>query len=100
MNVLAIVLPVFCMLGLGMAANRFGWISRAGMDGIKLVATNIMLPVVLVDALGMAEYNKVTLLLLAVMLVQLFITTGAGYLLRPLVGGSQSRYLPFLTATF
>ena len=31
MNVLAIVLPVFCMLGLGMAANRFGWISRAGM---------------------------------------------------------------------
>ena len=100
MNVLAIVLPVFCMLGLGMAANRFGWISRAGMDGIKLVATNIMLPVVLVDALGMAEYNKVTLLLLAVMLVQLFIATGAGYLLRPLVGGSQSRYLPFLTATF
>lgn len=100
MNVLAIVLPVFCMLGLGMAANRFGWISRAGMDGIKLVATNIMLPVVLVDALGMAEYNKVTLLLLAVMLVQLFIATGAGYLLRPLVGGSQGRYLPFLTATF
>ncbi|WP_306543747.1 hypothetical protein [Anaerotignum sp.] len=100
MNVLAIVLPVFCMLGLGMAADRFGWISRAGMDGIKLVATNIMLPVVLVDALGMAEYNKVTLLLLAVMLVQLFIATGAGYLLRPLVGGSQSRYLPFLTATF
>ena len=89
MNVLAIVLPVFCMLGLGMAANRFGWISRAGMDGIKLVATNIMLPVVLVDALGMAEYNKVTLLLLAVMLVQLFIATGAGYLLRP-----------FLAATF
>ena len=39
-------------------------------------------------------------LLLAVMLVQLFIATGAGYLLRPLVGGSQSRYLPFLTATF
>lgn len=100
MNVLAIVLPVFCMLGLGMAANRFGWISRAGMEGIKLVATNIMLPVVLVDALGMAEYNKVTLLLLAVMLVQLFIATGAGYLLRPLVGGSQGRYLPFLTATF
>ena len=100
MNVLAIVLPVFCMLGLGMAANRFGWVSRAGMDGIKLVATNIMLPVVLVDALGMAEYNKVTLLLLAVMLVQLFIATGAGYLLRPLVGGSQGRYLPFLTATF
>lgn len=58
MNVLAIVLPVFCMLWLGMAANRLVWISRAGMDGIKLVATNIMLPVVLVDALGMASITK------------------------------------------
>lgn len=100
MNVLAIVLPVFCMLSLGMAANRFGWISRSGMDGMKLVATNIMLPVVLVDALGMAQYNKVTFLLLVVMMAQLLIATGVGYLLRPVVGGSQSRYLPFLTATF
>lgn len=100
MNVLAIVLPVFCMLALGMAANRFGWISRAGMDGIKLLATNIMLPVVLVDALGMAQYNKVTLLFLVVMMVQLLVATGAGYLLRPLVGSGQGRYLPFLTATF
>ncbi|MBM6828369.1 AEC family transporter [Anaerotignum lactatifermentans] len=99
MEVLSIVLPVFVMLALGMTCSRMKLISREGMDGIKLLATNIMLPVVLVDALGTAEYNATTLLILIVMFVQLLIALGAGYLFRPLVGGS-GKYLPFLTASF
>lgn len=99
MEVIAIVLPVFVMLGLGMAANRFHWVTREGLDGIKLLATNVMLPVVLVNALGTAQYQLSTLLLVGVMLLQLFIALGVGYLARPLIG-KQGRYLPFLTATF
>lgn len=99
MDVLTIVLPVFVMLALGMTCCRLKLISREGMDGIKLLATNIMLPVVLVDALGTAEYNTTTLLILVVMFVQLLIALFAGYLLRPVIGGS-GKYLPFLTASF
>lgn len=96
---IAIILPVFVMLGLGMAANRLHWITRAGLDGMKVLATNIMLPVVLVNALGTAQYEFSTLLLVGVMLLQLFIALGVGYLARPMIG-TQGRYLPFLTATF
>lgn len=99
MEVLSIVLPVFVMLILGMLCNRFQIISRAGMDGIKLLATNIMLPVVLVDALGTAEYTATTLLILVVMFIQLLIALGVGYLLRPAIG-ERGKYLPFLTASF
>ncbi len=99
MEVVAIILPVFVMLGLGMSANRFHWVTREGLDGIKLLATNVMLPVVLVNALGTAQYQFSTLLIVGVMLLQLFVALGVGYLARPLIG-AQGRYLPFLTSTF
>lgn len=99
MEILAIVLPVFLMLGLGMLCGRLHLIRRDGMEGIKTLATSIMLPVVLVNALGTAEYRPATLLLVGVMLLVLTIALLAGYLLRPLLRG-RGVYLPFLTTTY
>lgn len=99
MEILAIVLPVFLILGLGMLCGRLGLIAREGMEGIKQLATSFLLPVVLVNALGTAEYSPATLLLVGVMLLVLTAALLAGYLLRPLLGG-RGAYLPFLTTTY
>lgn len=87
MEILAIVLPVFLILGLGMLCGRLGLIAREGMEGIKQLATSFLLPVVLVNALGTAEYNPATLLLVGVMLLVLTAALLAGYLLRPCWAG-------------
>ena len=99
MEILAIVLPVFLVLGLGMFCARRGVIDRSGMEGIKQLATGVLLPVTLFNALGTAEYSPATLVLVGVMFLVLTAALLAGYLLRPVLGG-RGVYLPFLTTTY
>ena len=99
MEILAIVLPVFLVLGLGMFCSRRGVIDRSGMEGIKQLATGVLLPVTLFNALGTAEYSPATLVLVGVMFLVLTAALLAGSLLRPVLGGSGV-YLPFLTTTY
>ena len=99
MEILAIVLPVFLVLGLGMFCSRRGVIDRSGMEGIKQLATGMLLPVTLFNALGTAEYSPATLVLVGVMFLVLTAALLAGSLLRPVLGGSGV-YLPFLTTTY
>ena len=99
MEILAIVLPVFLVLGLGMFCARRSVIDRSGMEGIKQLATGVLLPVTLFNALGTAEYSPATLLLVGVMFLVLTAALLAGYLLRPVLNG-RGVYLPFLTTTY
>lgn len=99
MEILSIVLPVFLILGLGMFCSHRGIIDRAGMEGIKQLATGVLLPVMLCNALGTAEYSPATLLLVGVMFLVLTAGLLAGYLCRPALR-EQGVYLPFLTTTY
>lgn len=99
MDILAIVVPVFLILGLGMLCGRRNLIDRDGMEGIKQLATGFLLPVVLLNALGTAEYSRSTLLLVGAMLLVLTAGLLAGYLCRPALR-QRGAYLPFLTTTY
>ena len=98
MEILASVLPVFIMLFLGVLSRKTGLISEEGMNGIKSLAVNIMLPVVFVNALGLAPYSGDTLIIFIVMFSVLLLNSAIGALLRKVV--KFGKYLPILLTTF
>ena len=60
MKVLEIILPVLVMILLGMAYKRLKLLDQNGINNMKLLVTQIMLPVAIFHALATAEYNKET----------------------------------------
>ena len=57
MRILEIILPVLVMLVLGMACRKLKLLTKSGIDNMKLLVTNIMLPVAIFHALATADYS-------------------------------------------
>ena len=95
MKVLEIILPVLVMILLGMACKRLKLLDQNGINNMKLLVTQIMLPVAIFHALATAEYNKETGILVGIMFVMLVVSFSIGFLLRPLMPAERYRkYLP------
>lgn len=58
MKVLEIVLPVLVMILLGMACRKWKLLNQNGIDNMKVLVTQIMLPVAIFHALATSDYNK------------------------------------------
>ena len=69
MNVLEIVLPVLVMIVVGMLCRKWKILTRDGINNMKVLVTNVMLPVAIFHALATAEYNKETGILILIMFV-------------------------------
>ena len=101
MKVLEIVLPVLVMILLGMACKRLKLLDQNGINNMKLLVTQIMLPVAIFHALATAEYNKETGILVGIMFVMLVVSLSIGFLLRPLMPAERYRkYLPFMVSVY
>ena len=85
MKVLEIILPVLVMILLGMACRRFRILNQNGIDNMKVLVTQIMLPVAIFHALATADYNKETGILVGIMFVMLVISFSLGFAMRPLM---------------
>ena len=55
MNVLEIVLPVLVMIVVGMLCRKWKILTRDGINNMKVLVTNVMLPVAIFHALATAE---------------------------------------------
>ena len=55
MNVLKIILPVLVMIGLGISCRKWKFLSKTGINDMKFLVTNIMLPVAIFHALATAD---------------------------------------------
>ena len=101
MKVLEIILPVLVMILLGMACKRLKLLDQNGINNMKLLVTQIMLPVAIFQALATAEYNKETGILVGIMFVMLVVSFSIGFLLRPLMPAERYRkYLPFMVSVY
>ena len=101
MKVLEIILPVLVMILLGMACKRLKLLDQNGINNMKLLVTQIMLPVAIFHALATAEYNKETGILVGIMFVMLVVSFSIGFLLRPLMPAERYRkYLPFMVSVY
>lgn len=100
MNVLEIVLPVLVMIVVGMLCRKWKILTRDGINNMKVLVTNVMLPVAIFHALATAEYNKETGILILIMLVMLVVSFGLGFLLKPFLKGTYQKYLPFMVSVY
>ena len=100
MKVLEIILPVLVMILLGMACKRLKLLDQNGINNMKLLVTQIMLPVAIFHALATAEYNKETGILILIMFVMLVVSFGLGFLLKPFLNGTYQKYLPFMVSVY
>ena len=101
MKVLEIILPVLVMILLGMACKRLKLLDQNGINNMKLLVTQIMLPVAIFHALATADYNKETGILVGIMFVMLVVSFSIGFLLRPLMPAERYRkYLPFMVSVY
>ena len=100
MNVLEIVLPVLVMIVVGMLCRKWKILTRDGINNMKVLVTNVMLPVAIFHALATAEYNKETGILILIMFVMLVISFGLGFLLKPFLKGTYQKYLPFMVSVY
>lgn len=57
MEVLEIVLPVLAMIILGILCRKWKLLDQSGVNNMKTLVTNIMLPVAIFHALATAEYS-------------------------------------------
>ena len=100
MNVLEIVLPVLVMIVVGMLCRKWKILTRDGINNMKVLVTNVMLPVAIFHALATAEYNKETGILILIMFVMLVVSFGLGFLLKPFLKGTYQKYLPFMVSVY
>lgn len=62
MNIIAIILPIFFSLGIGMLCRKKTILSRDSIEAVKKVAVNITLPAVTLASFAEADYSLKTML--------------------------------------
>lgn len=82
MEVLEIVLPVLAMIILGILCRKWKLLDQSGVNNMKTLVTNIMLPVAIFHALATAEYSGKIGILVLIMFVMLLISFGAGFWMK------------------
>ena len=56
-SIATIVIPVFCLIGLGFAAIRSGYLAPAVGDGVTEFVVKFAIPILLVKSLATAEFS-------------------------------------------
>ncbi len=100
MDVLKIVLPVLVMIILGILCRKGKLLDQNGVNNMKLLVTNIMLPVAIFHALATAQYSGKMGMLVLIMFVMLLISFGAGFWLKRFMEEPYKKYLPFLVCIY
>lgn len=100
MDVLQIVMPVLVMIILGMLCRKWKILTGEGVANMKVLVTNVMLPVAIFHALATVEYNKETGILILIMLIMLIVSFSLGFVLKPFLKGKYQRYLPFMVSVY
>lgn len=100
MKAIEMILPVLIMLLLGGACKKWKIMTQGGIDNIKGLVVQIMLPVAIFHALATAEYSIELGKLVGIMFIMLLLSFGLGFVLRPLMDREYRRYLPFMVSVY
>lgn len=100
MKAVEMILPVLIMLLLGRACKKWNIMTQGGIDNIKGLVVQIMLPVAIFHALATAEYSIELGKLVGIMFIMLLLSFGLGFVLRPLMNKEYRRYLPFMVSVY
>jgi len=99
MNVVATVLPVFVMIGLGLAARVLGWVTDEQAQGVKQLTFGILFPVMIFNALFTAGVPEGALGVIGFTLAIRVAALAAGWAFGRAQGGAHGHLLPYLFPT-
>ena len=94
MKVLEIISPVLVMIILGILCRKWKLLNKNGIDNMKALVTNIMLPVAIFHALATSDYGAETAKLVGIMFIMLVVSFSIGFLMKPLMTENYRKYLP------
>ena len=100
MKVLEIISPVLVMIILGILCRKWKLLNKNGIDNMKALVTNIMLPVAIFHALATSDYGAETAKLVGIMFIMLVVSFGIGFLMKPLMTENYRKYLPFMGSVY
>ncbi len=100
MKVLAVILPVLTMIILGFACRKTGEISKDCVNGLKFLASKVMLPVSVFHALATASLDGGTVIPEIIILAMLVLTFGAGFFMRRFMKEPYKRYILFMVCVY
>ena len=100
MKVLEIISPVLVMIILGILCRKWKLLNKNGIDNMKALVTNIMLPVAIFHALATSDYGAETAKLVGIMFIMLVVSFGIGFLMKPLMTENYRKYLPFMVSVY
>lgn len=100
MEVLEIVLPVLAMIILGILCRKWKLLDQSGVNNMKTLVTNIMLPVAIFHALATAEYSGKNRNFGSDHVCELLISFGAGFWMKRFMDEPYKKYLPFLICIY
>lgn len=100
METVQVMLPVLVMLAIGFIFRKTGFVGASGMEGIRKYIITIALPVTIFHAMGIADINKNTGIIVIIMLAVLALAMLSGFLTRGLIPEPYKNYLPFLVTVF
>ncbi len=100
MDVLEIILPVLVMIILGILCRKWKLLDQNGVNNMKILVTNIMLPVAIFHALATAKYSGKIGILVLIMFVMLLISFGVGFWLKRFMEEPYKKYFPFLVCIY
>ena len=100
MKVLEIISPVLVMIILGILCRKWKVLNKNGIDNMKALVTNIMLPVAILHALSTSDYGAETAKLVGIMFIMLVVSFGIGFLMKPLMTENYRKYLPFMVSVY
>ena len=91
--------PVILMVLIGFFCRKTEMITTEGMEGLKTLATSLMLPVLLFHTLATTEYTSATIAVIGIMLLALSAAFIIGMLIKRAVP-SAGIFFPFLVTSF
>lgn len=97
--VLIKISPVILMVLIGFFCRKTEMITTEGMEGLKTLATSLMLPVLLFHTLATTEYTSATIAVIGIMLLALSAAFIIGMLIKRAVP-SAGIFFPFLVTSF
>lgn len=93
------IVPVILMVLIGFSCRKFKIISEEGINGLKILATDFMLPVLLFNTLATTVYTRQTAAIIGVMFLHLCLAFALGMIIRKHFP-SMGAFLPFIVSSF
>lgn len=94
------LVPIVLLILTGVLLKKIKFVNDEAIDGIKKVATNVFLPVVIFNALVTTDLNMDSIFLVVIGMSVLFIGFGLGFVFKMLNKKEYRKYIPFTTTLF